>query len=63
MILKLTEVFSYLQRKRYSIKLETNKFTPQKIPLTNGSVAQVKLGAGLLQVTGAAIFWRVDGAV
>ena len=31
--------------------------------LTNRGVAQVKLGAGLVQVAGAAVLWRVDGAV
>ena len=31
--------------------------------LTNRGVAQVKLGAGLVQVAGAAVLRRVDGAV
>ena len=35
----------------------------RNVPLTNGSVAQVKLGASLVQVAGAAIFRLVDGAV
>ena len=32
-------------------------------PLTNRGVAQVELGAGLVQVAGAAVLRRVDGAV
>ena len=40
-----------------------NQYQMHTYTLTNRGVAQVKLGAGLVQVAGAAVLRRSDGAV